>query len=295
MNIQESFTREGAALYVCSTPIGNLDDVSFRLLEVLRTADVVAAEDTRHTRKLLSRYDIHPPQLVSYHQHNRNARVKDLESWWEEGKRVALVSDAGTPGVSDPGEEAITLAILHNVPVIPVPGPSAVLSALVGSGFALQPFTFVGFLPKEGRQIQAVLEPLQKLPGVLIFYEAPHRLHRTLKLLEEHFGNREVVLAKELTKRHESFIRGNWQEILAYIQDHDPRGEFVVVLGPPLLTAADEGLATQEMALRWQQAIQQVREDMESGFSHTDAVRKVASETGFRRKELYKATLNMED
>lgn len=297
MNVQESFTGQGALLYICSTPIGNLEDVSFRLLEVLRTVDIVAAEDTRHTRKLLTRYDIHPQQLVSYHQHNRAHRAQDLQRWWQEGKTVALVSDAGTPGVSDPGEDAAALAIELGIPVIPVPGPSAVLSALVGSGFPLQPFTFVGFLPREGKQAKTVLASFKTCPGVLVFYEAPHRLRRTLALLSDNLANRQVVLAKELTKRHETFIRGNWLEILSHLEENEPRGEYVIVLGPPLpmetQDTADQLEKEQEGV--WQAALAAIQEAISNGISHREAVRTVALQTGLKRKELYNATLRSKE
>lgn len=291
MNVQESFAEHKAQLFICSTPIGNLDDVSLRLLEVLRTVDIVAAEDTRHTRKLLSRYDIHPPHIVSYHEHNRLVRRKDLESWWHEGKSVALVSDAGTPGVSDPGEDAVGLAISLGVPVVPVPGPSAVLGALVGSGLPLQPFTFLGFLPRDSRQQQEVLKSVGFCPGVLIFYEAPHRLARTIKVLSSRFPDRDVVLAKELTKRHETFIRGTWPEVLEYVEDNDARGEYVILLGPRPHGDHEGVSKTEEQSDKWDISLRLVAEKMASGLPHTEAVRQVALQTKVRRKDLYNATL----
>lgn len=288
--VQESFRENGPRLYVCSTPIGNLNDVSFRLLETLRSADVIAAEDTRHTRKLLTRYEIHPPLLVSYHQHNRVTRARDLVRWWQEGKAVALVSDAGTPGISDPGEDAVTLAIEQGVPVIPVPGPSAVLSALVGSGFPVQPFTFVGFLPKENRLRQKLLKDLDACPGSLVFYEAPHRLLRILRVLSEHFPTRGVALGKELTKLHETFVRGDWAEVVTYLEEHDPRGEYVVILGPrrdPSEALGDGAQDDNGLAA----AVLFVRRAMSEGYSHTEAVRLAVQQTGVRRKDIYHATL----
>ena len=287
--VQESFRENGPRLYVCSTPIGNLGDVSYRLLETLRSVDVIAAEDTRHTRKLLTRYEIHPALLVSYHQHNRLTRARDLERWWQEGKTVALVSDAGTPGISDPGEDAVSLAIAQGVPVIPVPGPSAVLSALVGSGFPLQPFTFVGFLPKENRLRQKLLQDLNACPGSLVFYEAPHRLLRILRVLAEFFPSRPVALAKELTKLHETFVRGDWAQVVTYLEEHDPRGEYVIILGPRVEQAEES--KDEDEATGLAGAVEFVRRAMSEGQSHTEAVRLAAQQTGVRRKDIYAATL----
>ncbi|MCL6594278.1 MAG: 16S rRNA (cytidine(1402)-2'-O)-methyltransferase, partial [Alicyclobacillus sp.] len=224
--------RLGARLYVCGTPIGNLADVSFRLLDTLRQADVVAAEDTRHTRKLLAYYDIHPPLLISYHEHNWRSRASDFLRWWQEGKTVALVSDAGTPGISDPGAEAVALAVEHGVPVIPVPGASALVTALSGCGFTAQPVVFLGFLPREQRAARAALAPFLNAPGVLVLYEAPHRLRATLRLLAEQWPQRPAVLGKELTKRHEAFMRGTLVELAKQAEEEEPRGEYVLVLGP---------------------------------------------------------------
>jgi 16S rRNA (cytidine1402-2'-O)-methyltransferase len=323
VQIRRSFTGEGPRLYVCSTPIGNLADASFRLVETLRSADVIAAEDTRHTRKLLSHYDIHPRLLVSYHEHNRRRRADDLIRWWQEGKTVALVTDAGTPGVSDPGDDAVALAIEHGVPVIPVPGASAVLAALTGSGFPVQPFTFLGFLPRGRTQALDVLRPYAGTPGALVLYEAPHRLVKTLRLLDELWPERRVVLAKELTKRHESFLTGMPGELARHLEEEPPLGEYVLVLEPartgsgwrsPLLdtvsasgaTASSAGASTEAgssaaagglgpggaaPADPLENAIALVRQAMAEGMSHADAVRAVSRQTGVRRKELYHATL----
>ncbi|MCL6516615.1 16S rRNA (cytidine(1402)-2'-O)-methyltransferase [Alicyclobacillus sp.] len=298
MQIRQNFGDElgTARLYVCSTPIGNLGDASFRLVETLRAADVIAAEDTRHTRKLLTHFDIHPPLLVSYHEHNRRQRASDLVRWWAEGKSVALVTDAGTPGVSDPGEDAVRLAVQHRVPVIPVPGPSAVLAALMASGMPFQPFTFIGFLPRRRDEALSVLRIHAETPATAVLYEAPHRLTRTLRLLEELWPNRQVVLAKELTKRYESFLSGTAGELRAHLEAEPPQGEYVLVLEPwragPEPKEADGHSAevsadsTDSMA----SAILRVREAMAEGTPHATAVRQVAAQTGVRRKALYDAT-----
>jgi 16S rRNA (cytidine1402-2'-O)-methyltransferase len=313
VEIQESFARQGPCLWVCSTPIGNLSDASLRLLEVLRAADVIAAEDTRQTRKLLSHYEIHGKALVSYHQHNQAARRQDLIRWWDEGKTVALVSDAGTPLVSDPGEDAVALAIERGVPVIPVPGASAVLAALAASGCCSQPFTFVGFLPRSGRELEAVLADIAALPGSVVCYEAPHRLLTTLRRLAEVVPGRRVAIAKELTKRYETFIRGEIEAVIEYLSQQPIRGEYVIILdairrlGEPAAEGGDPSgadrpsSATGDAALysvsggdaqsRWSAALARVRELMAVGYSHKQAVREAAQIHGIRRHDLYQATL----
>jgi 16S rRNA (cytidine1402-2'-O)-methyltransferase len=261
-------------------------------VDVLKQVDVTLAEDTRHTRKLLSHFDIHPNQLMSYHEHNQRSRQADLLKWWEEGKSVALVSDAGTPGVSDPGEDAVALAIQHGVPVIPVPGPSAVITALVGSGFPMQPFAFFGFLPRERKLMISILQHASVFPGTLVFYEAPHRLKKTLAVMCEELGDRLVCLAKELTKRHETFISGSFADVLAYVEAEEPRGEYVILLGPRQSDLSDNAQNAQEAEeKRFEDAISRVRQLLAEGVSHREAVKKVCGETGVHRKSLYQATL----
>ncbi|MCL6454533.1 MAG: 16S rRNA (cytidine(1402)-2'-O)-methyltransferase [Alicyclobacillus sp.] len=292
-----SFEETGAKLFVCSTPIGNLSDVSERLLETLRSVDIVAAEDTRQTRKLLSRYDIHPPELWSYHEHNAASRAEALLSAWRDGKQVALVSDAGTPLVSDPGATAVDLAIAHRVPVVPVPGPSAVLAALVASGVAPVPFTFLGFLPRNKAALRAALSQAAATGWTFVFYEAPHRLERTFGELCDVVPDRPVCVARELTKRYEAFLRGTAADVLAEIQRTGARGEYVVVVGPGSAevatsdpgTAADHAELTGQDA-QLQAAVAEVRRRMAQGDTHRSAVQAVAEAFGVRRKSLYDET-----
>lgn len=268
--------------------------MSFRLIETLKSADIVAAEDTRHTRKLLTRFDIHPAHLVSYHQHNRLSRASDFVRWWAEGKSVALVSDAGTPGISDPGDDAVSLAIEHAVPVVPVPGASALLAALVASGLPSQPFAFLGFLPRTQQRAVAFLAPFQDIPGSLVCYEAPHRMARTLEAIAQLMPTRSIAVAKELTKKHESFLYGTVTEALQYFKEHQPRGEYVIVIGPPedvVDLDPEAALASEEEKMV--QAIQWVHQAVQAGESHADAVRAVAQKAGLRRKELYQRTLTV--
>jgi 16S rRNA (cytidine1402-2'-O)-methyltransferase len=287
-----SFHEAGPKLYICSTPIGNLEDVSQRLLETLKTVDVVAAEDTRQTRKLLSRYEIRVPELISYHEHNAFNRRAWLHNLWEQGKSIALVSDAGTPIVSDPGDDAVQQAIEAGVPVVPVPGPSALLAALVGSGLPAIPFTFVGFLPRGKKECRLALEQYGKLPWTFVFYEAPHRLVKTLSEVAELWPDRALVVAKELTKRHETFHFGTAGELLATLHEEAPRGEYVLVVGPPSASEQsemDEADGKTELSL--DDAVAAVHRLVSNGMSHKEAVAQVAKETGLRRKDLYNSSL----
>ena len=299
MKVVRSFEEDkGPKLYICSTPIGNLDDVTARLVETLKSVDVVAAEDTRHTRKLLSRYDIHVRELASYHEHNAVSRREWLLDLWRQGKRVALVSDAGTPIVSDPGDDAVQLAIDAGVPVVPIPGPSAVLTALVGSGLPALPFTFVGFLPRGIKEARQSLEQFGRLPWTFVFYEAPHRLRKTMDLVHLLWPDRQIVLAKELTKRHETFMFGTAAELVQSLADDQPRGEYVVVVGPGNSSSEAAGgengldlFAEKPVHMSLEEAVLTVQRLVSEGVSHKEAVKQVAEQNGLRRKDLYDATL----
>lgn len=295
-DIQHSFEKPGARLYICSTPIGNLQDTSLRLLDTLRTADVIAAEDTRHTRKLLAFFDIHPTVLISYHQHNRRSREASFVRWWAEGKTIALVTDAGTPGVSDPGDDAVSLAIAHDIPVVPVPGASAVLAALVASGLPSLPFTCVGFLPRDARANRRLLDELKSAPGSIVIYESPHRLTATLRQLATAFPGRKAALAKELTKRHETFIRGEIGTLVDFAEMNPAKGEYVIVLGSRTSSEADEQTSTPDGELseanRLSAAIELAKEAMEQGMSHREAVKWAAAKVEARRADVYRATLD---
>ena len=216
-------------LYVVSTPIGHLEDITLRALRILRETDLIAAEDTRQTRKLLSRYEIHTP-LTSYHAHNSQEKTKVLLKRLEEGQSVALVCDAGTPLISDPGLFLIRSAIQQNIQPVPIPGPSAVLSGLCVSGLGSDAFLFEGFLPrKRGRRMKK-LESLKELPHTLIFFESPYRVTETLKDCLEAFGDRPAALARELTKTYEEVIRGEIREILKHIDQKKVRGEVTLLI-----------------------------------------------------------------
>jgi 16S rRNA (cytidine1402-2'-O)-methyltransferase len=226
--MDEDGPRKGM-LYVVSTPIGNLDDITLRALKVLRHVDLIAAEDTRRTRRLLSRFDIHTP-LVSYFEHNELKKLDKLLSHMKRGKEIALVSDAGTPGISDPGYRLIQQAIERGIPVIPIPGPSAVIAALSISGLATDSFYFAGFLPRKGGKRRKLLEKLGDLDGTSILYESPHRLMKTLGDLLEVCGDRQIVVTRELTKAFEEAIRGSICEVINALEGRRIKGEVTIVL-----------------------------------------------------------------
>jgi 16S rRNA (cytidine1402-2'-O)-methyltransferase len=218
-------------LYLVATPIGNLEDITARALRVLRECDVVAAEDTRHSGQLLKHFGISKP-LLSYFQFNEARRSEEIIERLQRGEKVALVTDAGSPGISDPGERVVKAAIAAGLRVEPVPGPTALIAALTASGLPADEFHFTGFLPHKSGQRRRKLESLQSTEGTLIFYESPYRIEKLLGELVEVFPNRPVVLARELTKKFEEFLRGTPAELLALAQKRSLKGEFVVLVGP---------------------------------------------------------------
>jgi 16S rRNA (cytidine1402-2'-O)-methyltransferase len=270
------------ALYVVATPIGNLEDVTLRALSILREVKLIAAEDTRKTRRLLARYDITTP-MTSYYEHNKVTKLDYILGRLAEVD-VALVSEAGTPGISDPGYELVKAAGERNIPVVPVPGASAVVSALSVSGLPTDRFIFLGFLPRKAGARKKMLESVRDEPGTLILLEAPRRVTGTLKNIMETFGDRRIAVCRELTKLHEEVFRGTVSEAV----DHypEPRGEFTLVVegktgrDGPQLTAGIE---------------RRLDELRNSGATAREAVAKVAAETGLSRKDLYRAWLNRLD
>jgi len=216
-------------LYLVGTPIGNLEDMSVRALRILKEADIIAAEDTRITKKLCNYFEIDTP-LISYHEHNIAVGGEKLLTLLQEGKTIALVSDAGLPCISDPGADIVEKAIAQNFSVVPVPGPNAAISALIASGLSPQPFFFYGFLNRGKKERRQQLEQLKKRQETILLYEAPHRLKDTLKDMEAILGERRIVLARELTKKFEEFLRGTLSEAVVWSQTEEIRGEFCIVL-----------------------------------------------------------------
>lgn len=284
MSVQSSFTAEGTGvLYLVATPIGNLDDMTVRCLETLRMVDVIACEDTRQTRKLLNHFQIEK-RTVSYHEHNKEASGQGLLQWLEEGKRIALVSDAGLPAISDPGAELVRDATAAGFPVIPVPGANAGLTALIASGLPTDRFVFCGFLGRENKERREELERLKHYPETLIFYEAPHRIGKTLTAIREAWGNRRAVLARELTKRYEEFVRGTLDELIEWLEAGEVRGEFC------LIVEGFTGTAEAAAALAWWQdrsLVEHVDQYVEQGLNKKEAIKKAAEDRGVSKRDVY--------
>jgi 16S rRNA (cytidine1402-2'-O)-methyltransferase len=274
-------------LYICGTPIGNLEDMTFRAVRILREATVIAAEDTRHTRKLLTHFDIHTP-LVSYHEHNKASIGPMLVERLIAGETVAVVSDAGMPGISDPGADLVTLAIAAGVEVVPIPGASAAICALVASGLDTRTFSFIGFPPKTTKKRRELLIKLAEHEHTFIFYESPHHLKATLAEMAQTFGQREVVVARELTKKFEQFVRGDFVSLQAHFAQHEPRGECTIIVAgrTDIVTgiAAGQDLPS---------PVEAVAELITGGMNKKDAIRKVASERGLSKRDVYNAVLEM--
>src|ERR1700728_2521554 len=280
-------------LYVVSTPIGNLEDITLRALRVLKEADMIACEDTRQTLKLLSHFDI-SKRLVSYHEHNEITRAPEIVIELEQGAKVALVSDAGTPTISDPGHRLVALCLRHGIQVVPVPGASAFVAALAGSGMAIEEFTFIGFLPARQSERRKALRVLMNEPRTLVLYEAPHRLLETLEDMLEILGNRPAVIAREVTTMYEEFLRGHLEDLLAGVRAKVPRGEITLLIGPPDAAARTE--TSLEDASRTMPIARRVDEIVkESGIDQKAALKQAARERGLTRREAYKQLLVTRD
>lgn len=281
MNSQKSYQTDGPTLYVVPTPIGNLEDMTYRAVRILGEVDLIAAEDTRQTMKLCRHFGIET-KLVSYHEHNKHVSGPRLIEDIEAGKSVAVVSDAGMPGISDPGSDLVRLAIEAKLPVVVLPGANAALTALVASGLATERFLYYGFLPRKKKERLDVLASLQYEPGTIIFYEAPHRLKEMLTGIQDAFGNRQLVLGRELTKTFEEFLRGTVEEALVWCEG-EVRGEFVV-----MVAGSTEIAPTHD----WWEALsplEHVDRYIEDGLKPNAAIKQVAKERGLSRGEVYDA------
>ena len=272
-------------LYLVATPIGNLDDISQRAVRILKEADLIACEDTRHTSRLLIRYGIDTPKK-SYHEFNEEKRTVQLLQQLHEGRQIALVSDSGTPLVSDPGYEIVTACRREGIRVVPIPGPSAVIAALVGSGLPTDSFFFAGFLPPRKSQRKRKLEELAPIPATLIFYEAPHRLLAALNDMVAALGPRQAAIARELTKIHEEFLHGTLPELLELFQARDKiQGEFVIVIDRGEAFIAPEDYPDS--------IVQHLEEEMlKTGLPRNEALKSVARQRGIPRKQAYKMILD---
>ncbi len=280
MQIQKSFKQDGPSLYLVATPIGNLNDMTPRAIETLKMVDVIAAEDTRHTKKLCHVFDIET-SLTSYHEHNKESKGDYILDLLEQGKNIALVSDAGLPCISDPGFEIGQAAIEAGFAVIPVPGANAAITALIASGLIPQPFLFYGFLNRVKSKKKKELEELRYQPFTTIYYESPHRIKETLQAMLDVLGNRRIVIARELTKQYEEFTRGNIEDVLSVCDQL--RGEMVVIV--------EGGTETKEEANWWQdlEVVEHVEHYINQGHSANDSIKKVAKERDLNKKEVYRA------
>lgn len=274
----------GPALYLVATPIGNLEDITLRAVRVLKEVDVIACEDTRQTQKLLNHYGI-MARTISYHEHNEMTRSAELVKEMQEGASVALVTDAGMPGISDPGFRLISLAIRHHLPVVPIPGASAFLAALVASGLPTDSFRFSGFLPAKRGERRAALEAIRTSPRTQVFYEAPHRIVEALADVVEILGKaRHVVVAREVTKLHEEFLRGRAGDLLEKLRSRDAvKGEITVLIGK---AEEAEATSTAESRLSIRLRVEQIMHDEKD--DEKAALKKVARERGISKSEAYR-------
>ncbi|MGG4178171.1 16S rRNA (cytidine(1402)-2'-O)-methyltransferase [Virgibacillus pantothenticus] len=282
MNKQSSFEKERATVYVVPTPIGNLEDITYRALTTLRSVSLIAAEDTRNTKNLLRHFDIATP-LISYHEHNKLTREKQILTKIKQGESIALVSDAGMPAISDPGHELIQAAIQHDIPVVVLPGANAALCALVGSGLSAKEFYFYGFLPRKKKEKEIELQRLASLQATLLFYESPYRVKETLQAIREVIGNRHVALARELTKRFESYLRGTVDEVIAYLDKSEIKGECCIVLEGTTKTEQSDYLWWSSLTI-----VEHVEHYLKSeALSSKEAIKRVAKERKLSKREVY--------
>ena len=268
-------------LYLVATPIGNLEDITFRAINILKEVDLIAAEDTRHTLKLLNHYEISKP-LISYHRHNEEIKVDGLIEKLKEGQNIAVVSDAGTPAICDPGEVIVKEALKENIKVVPIPGACAFVNALVASGLDTKEFVFYGFLSINKKLRKEKLEQIKKENKTIILYEAPHKLKNTLEDLEDILEYRKIVIARELTKIHEEFIKGTAKEILEKYTE--PKGEHIILIeANPIKQEDEEKLKINNMTIE-----EHYKYYEEQGFSKNEIIKKIAKDKGVTKNEIYK-------
>ena len=277
-------------LYLCATPIGNLEDMTFRCVRILKEVDLIAAEDTRGSIKRLNHFEIKTP-MTSYHEYNKIEKGKKLVERMLGGENIALITDAGTPGISDPGEELAVMCHEAGIPVTSVPGAAACVTALTVSGLPTRRFVFEAFLPADKKERQQVIGGLRDEMRTIVMYEAPHRLIRTLALLEEALGDRRISICKELTKKHETVFRTTLREAAAYYEEHEPRGEYVLVIEGRSREELikEERAQWEEIPLKDHMALY-----MEKGLSKKDAMKQVAKDRGVGKREVYQMLLLQE-
>ena len=278
-------------LYLCATPIGNLEDMTFRAVRILREADLIAAEDTRNSIKLLSHFEIRTP-MTSYHEYNKIEKGKKLTALLLEGKNIALITDAGTPGISDPGEELVKMCHEAGVTVTAGPGAAACVTALTISGLPTRRFAFEAFLPSDKKERREVLEELKDETRTIVIYEAPHRLVRTLEELLETLGDRQVSVCRELTKKHETVCQATLEEACAYYRAHEPRGECVLVI-----RGRSREELRRESQRKWEELSleEHMRYYADQGADRKEAMKRVAKDRGISKREVYQALLRTEE
>ncbi len=275
-------------LYLCATPIGNLEDITLRVLRTLKEADLIAAEDTRHSIKLLNHFDIKTP-MTSYHEFNKVEKARYLVDKMREGTNVALITDAGTPGISDPGEELVRQCYEAGIEVTSLPGPAACITALTISGMATRRFAFEAFLPSDKKEKQEIFEEIKKETRTIILYEAPHRLVRTLSELLENLGDRRISVCRELTKTHETVFRTTVSEALSYYETEEPRGECVLVIeGKNRLEIQQE----QERSWEAVSIEEHMKRYLDGGTDKKEAMKLVAKDRGMKKRDVYQYLLN---
>lgn len=280
MKEQKSFVDNSkGCLFLVPTPIGNLEDMTFRAVNTLKDVDLVAAEDTRNTKNLLNHFEI-PTELISFHEHNTAQRIPELIEKMNAGIKIAQVSDAGAPSISDPGKELVKAAIKENIPVVPLPGATASITALIASGIEPQPFYFYGFLPRKGKERTQALVELSNRAETTIVYESPYRVKKTIRdLIDKFGGDRQIALARELTKIHEAFLRGSLNDVAKYYEENDPKGEYVLIIaGKPeqeIQTSSDTDL------------VASVNNLIAAGQKPNKAIKEVASENGLKKQAVY--------
>ncbi|EOH60715.1 16S rRNA (-2'-O)-methyltransferase [Enterococcus pernyi] len=267
-------------LYLVPTPIGNLEDMTVRSVRTLQEADLIASEDTRNTQKLLNHFEIQTPQK-SLHEHNYKERIPQLIDWLKEGKTIAQVSDAGMPSISDPGHELVVACIKEDIPVVALPGPTAGITALIASGLVPQPFLFYGFLPRKKKEQQDILASLVAQKATLIFYESPYRVAATLTNMLEVFGNRQVVLCRELTKIHEEYLRGDIEELLGYLEKQPIKGECCLLVEG----SNEEIVPTEQLQGSLKEQVQQL---IDQGEKPNAAIKTIAVKNGIKKQEVYR-------
>ena len=274
-------------LYLCATPIGNLEDITYRVLRTLKEVDLIAAEDTRNSIKLLNHFDIHTP-MTSYHEYNKIEKAEVLIRKMQEGTNIALITDAGTPGISDPGEDLVRMCYEAGIEVTSLPGPAACITALTLSGLPTRRFAFEAFLPSDKKERQAVLAELVNETRTIILYEAPHRLLKTLNELLEALGNRKMTLCRELTKKHETAFASTIEDILKFYETQEPKGECVLVI-----EGKSRAELVQEERARWEEMT--IEEHMEvylaQGMDKKEAMKAVAKDRGVSKRDIYQALL----